>query len=671
MSLIGGGAALARVTVSGLGPHVGSLEVARPDHRRGGARPRVAERARESSVSRLLGQLVSAQAAMLLLGLLAFSNGSRGLPAYGMTAFLGGLGVTAIATLAAFGVLAMLQAAGIGDAIDDVRGLAHRSAPARLLYGRGRHARGGPATGRFPLRVLLIRARPTRIRLAGDRRECRDPAHHHRRGPLRRRSTTMRGMRCRSRLARHRRSPASSPVSRALPGWPLQCSSSRCSRWRPREPDRCADRAERAPGRSRRDGPAVALRAHAQCATLGRCARRWLRWSAPRGTRASPARSGFVLPRTTIACNRISTHAEAAALARHSYQEYVRMIVDSMWAEPLVLGGGARAFAGVGRSISTSVTAGQWSSCPISATGTSPRARRSGFGLHLSTVMAPVVSPGITEMVALSRQRKGLEIFTVRQAARGLFRALRRGRTVALMLDVPEAGPTVVVPFCGGPVRCSAVPARSPRPPGGDPPGDLPARRAWLGARHPPAGRPRGRRCGGDGPGRGQRRARDPRSPRTVVSVPPRLCRPVTEDPTRAAVGAASGRAERGRPRPTAWAPGRCTFVGEHVDYAGGQVLCIAVDRGIAAAVEPQRNRSLAGRQRWSRPSHVWTPSPPGTLADRVLAPSCRAPQPRVLGAHHGGRVSPRPFPPGSGSPPQRRYIAVTTPRSFGCRARR
>ncbi len=35
--------------------------------------------------------------------------------------------------------------------------------------------------------------------------------------------------------------------------------------------------------------------------------------------------------------------------------------------------------------------------------------------------MAPVVSPGITEMVALSRQRKGLEIFTVRQAARGLF----------------------------------------------------------------------------------------------------------------------------------------------------------------------------------------------------------------------------------------------------------
>ena len=83
-----------------------------------------------------------------------------------------------------------------------------------------------------------------------------------------------------------------------------------------------------------------------------------------------------------------------------------------------------------------------------------------GLGLHLSTVMAPVISPGITELVTASRERKGLELFTPRQAARGLFRALRRGRTVALMLDVPEAGPTVVVPFCGGPVRCSSVPAR-------------------------------------------------------------------------------------------------------------------------------------------------------------------------------------------------------------------
>jgi phosphatidylinositol dimannoside acyltransferase len=153
-------------------------------------------------------------------------------------------------------------------------------------------------------------------------------------------------------------------------------------------------------------------------------------------------------------------HSAAAALARHSYQEYVRMIVDSMWAEPLesaeVLGmfrvtGAEHLDAGDRGSMVVLPHFGNWDMAASASLG---------LGLHLSTVMAPVVSPGITEMVALSRQRKGLEIFTVRQSARGLFRALRRGRTVALMLDVPEAGPTVVVPFCGGTVRCSSVPAR-------------------------------------------------------------------------------------------------------------------------------------------------------------------------------------------------------------------
>ena len=50
-----------------------------------------------------------------------------------MTAFLSGLGITAIATVAAFGVLAMLQVAGIGDGIDDIAWSGHRSAPAALL----------------------------------------------------------------------------------------------------------------------------------------------------------------------------------------------------------------------------------------------------------------------------------------------------------------------------------------------------------------------------------------------------------------------------------------------------------------------------------------------------------------------------------------------------------
>ena len=153
-------------------------------------------------------------------------------------------------------------------------------------------------------------------------------------------------------------------------------------------------------------------------------------------------------------------HASAAALARRSYQEYVRMIVDSMWAEPLDSAQVLELFRVIGAEHLDVGDRGSMVVLPHFGNWDMAASASLGLGLHLSTVMAPVVSPGITEMVALSRQRKGLEIFTVRQSARGLFRALRKGRTVALMLDVPEAGPTVVVQFCGGPVRCSAVPAR-------------------------------------------------------------------------------------------------------------------------------------------------------------------------------------------------------------------
>ena len=140
--------------------------------------------------------------------------------------------------------------------------------------------------------------------------------------------------------------------------------------------------------------------------------------------------------------------------------------------------------------------------------------------------MAPVVSPGITEMVALSRERKGLEIFTVRQAARGLFRALRRGRTVALMLDVPEAGPTVVVPFCGGPVRCSAVPARLAAVTGA---AIIPVTcrregRGWALEIHPAVSL-EGDDAAVIGARRGAGRARDSGSPGAVVPVPSRVRR--------------------------------------------------------------------------------------------------------------------------------------------------
>ncbi|MFN2581535.1 MAG: lysophospholipid acyltransferase family protein [Candidatus Dormibacteria bacterium] len=149
---------------------------------------------------------------------------------------------------------------------------------------------------------------------------------------------------------------------------------------------------------------------------------------------------------------------QAQRRAKASYREYVRMILDSIWAESLApermrelfdIEGAERLRDGAGILVTSHF--GNWD---MGATATH------ALGLAVTTVMAPIGPSITTELVRLSRTRKGFELFSPRHAARGLVRALRNGRWLALMLDVAEAGPTVVVEYCGGAVRVSAVPAR-------------------------------------------------------------------------------------------------------------------------------------------------------------------------------------------------------------------
>jgi lauroyl/myristoyl acyltransferase len=152
---------------------------------------------------------------------------------------------------------------------------------------------------------------------------------------------------------------------------------------------------------------------------------------------------------------------QARALARRSHMEYVAMIFDAIWAERLSPEKIRRLvhFTGMQHLAAGDANGGVIAVCHFGNWDMAASAAMA-IGRPLSTVMAPIGSELITAMVRVSRARKGLQLFTPQQAARGLVRTLRHGRLVALMADVPEAGPTVVVPFCGGRVRFSAVPAR-------------------------------------------------------------------------------------------------------------------------------------------------------------------------------------------------------------------
>jgi Kdo2-lipid IVA lauroyltransferase/acyltransferase len=80
-------------------------------------------------------------------------------------------------------------------------------------------------------------------------------------------------------------------------------------------------------------------------------------------------------------------------------------------------------------------------------------------GLRVTAVMAPVGNDLVTRIAASARRRQDLEVLVSSKAARGLIRAVRRGRFAAILSDIPDRGETVVVDFCGGRVAFSTAAA--------------------------------------------------------------------------------------------------------------------------------------------------------------------------------------------------------------------
>lgn len=80
--------------------------------------------------------------------------------------------------------------------------------------------------------------------------------------------------------------------------------------------------------------------------------------------------------------------------------------------------------------------------------------------LPLTTVMTRVgTSDMATRIAAWARRQQDMDVLMTGGAARGLIRAVRRGRFDAILCDIPDRGERVQVDFCNGRVDFSTSPA--------------------------------------------------------------------------------------------------------------------------------------------------------------------------------------------------------------------
>ncbi|HXA27404.1 MAG TPA: lysophospholipid acyltransferase family protein [Candidatus Angelobacter sp.] len=153
---------------------------------------------------------------------------------------------------------------------------------------------------------------------------------------------------------------------------------------------------------------------------------------------------------------------EARRRARRSFREYGRTTADFFWANGMddaqvrrrsVVRGMEHVLEArlQGRGgVLTMSHYGNWDMGALAAV-----ARE----VPVTTVMAPLGPRPFTDLVMWARRRNQLEVHSPQNSARALLRALRQNRCVGLMSDIPGAGPTVDVEYCGGPVPFSTVPA--------------------------------------------------------------------------------------------------------------------------------------------------------------------------------------------------------------------
>ena len=153
---------------------------------------------------------------------------------------------------------------------------------------------------------------------------------------------------------------------------------------------------------------------------------------------------------------------QSRRLARRSFRHFMRTSFDFVWtyAVPLSamhrhyraygVGPAVQAIEERGGGVFALAHFGSWdvaASCAITS------------GLHLSTVMSPLGPDLVTRIAVWARRHQDMEVLITGNAARGLVRAVRRGRFACILCDIPEAGATVDVEFLGGKTAFTTGPA--------------------------------------------------------------------------------------------------------------------------------------------------------------------------------------------------------------------
>ncbi|HXA30558.1 MAG TPA: lysophospholipid acyltransferase family protein [Candidatus Angelobacter sp.] len=154
--------------------------------------------------------------------------------------------------------------------------------------------------------------------------------------------------------------------------------------------------------------------------------------------------------------------AEARRRARRSFREFARTGIDFVWAcgfDPEATR--RHSTWPAGQAWNDEVVGYGGGIFALTHFGSWDMAANIAFAsrLNLTTVMATTGPRAITDLVVWARRANQMEVYEASHAAMGMVKAIRRGRFVAILCDLPEDGPTVTVDYCGGPVPFSSVPA--------------------------------------------------------------------------------------------------------------------------------------------------------------------------------------------------------------------